>query len=39
MLTIGGLIMKKKKIMGTSGKRDSGVHLVEEEVRREGYIA
>jgi hypothetical protein len=24
MLTTGGLIMKKKKIMGMSGKRDSG---------------
>jgi hypothetical protein len=28
MLITGGLIMKKKKIMGMSGKRDSGAHLV-----------
>jgi hypothetical protein len=28
MLTTGGLITKKKKIMGMSGKRDSGAHLV-----------
>jgi hypothetical protein len=28
MLTTGGLIMKKKKIMGMCGKRDSGAHLV-----------
>jgi hypothetical protein len=27
-LITGGLIMKKKKIMGMSGKRDSGAHLV-----------
>jgi hypothetical protein len=28
MLITDGLIMKKKKIKGTSGKRDSGAHLV-----------
>jgi hypothetical protein len=28
MLITGGLIMKKKKIMGMSSKRDSGAHLV-----------
>jgi hypothetical protein len=28
MLIIDGLIMKKKKIMAMSGKRDSGAHLV-----------
>jgi hypothetical protein len=28
MLITDGLIMKKKKIAGTSGKRDNGVHLV-----------
>jgi hypothetical protein len=28
MLITGGLIMKKKKIMSMSGKRDSGAHLV-----------
>jgi hypothetical protein len=28
MLIIGGLIMKKKRIMGMSGKRNSGAHLV-----------
>jgi hypothetical protein len=28
MLITGGLIMKKKKIMGMFGKRDSGAHLV-----------
>jgi hypothetical protein len=39
LLTTGGLIMKKKKIMGMSGKRDSGAHLVYEEARREGYSA
>jgi hypothetical protein len=31
--------MKKKKIMGMSGKRDSGDHLVKEEARREWYNA
>jgi hypothetical protein len=28
MLITGGLIMKKKRIMGMSGKRGSGAHLV-----------
>jgi hypothetical protein len=28
MLITGGLIMKKKKIKGMSGKKDSGAHLV-----------
>jgi hypothetical protein len=28
MLITGGLTMKKRKIMGMSGKRDSGAHLV-----------
>jgi hypothetical protein len=28
MVIIGGLIMKKKKIMDMSDKRDSGAHLV-----------
>jgi hypothetical protein len=28
MLITGGLIMKKKKIMDMSAKRDSGAHLV-----------
>jgi hypothetical protein len=28
MLITGGLIMKKKKIMGMPGKSDSGAHLV-----------
>jgi hypothetical protein len=28
MLITGGLIMNKNKIMGMSGKRDSGAHLV-----------
>jgi hypothetical protein len=28
MLIKGGLIMKKKKIKGMSGKKDSGAHLV-----------
>jgi hypothetical protein len=37
MLITGGLIMRKKKITGMSGKRDSGAHLVLEEARREGY--
>jgi hypothetical protein len=27
-LTTGGLIVKRKKIMGMFGKRDSGAHLV-----------
>jgi hypothetical protein len=39
MLITDGLIMKKKKIMGMSGKRDSGAHPVQEEARREGYNA
>jgi hypothetical protein len=28
MLITGGLIMKKKKIKGMSGRSDSGAHLV-----------
>jgi hypothetical protein len=28
MLITGGLIMKKRKIMSMSGKKDSGAHLV-----------
>jgi hypothetical protein len=28
MLITGGLIMKKKKIKGMSGKKESGAHLV-----------
>jgi hypothetical protein len=39
MLITGGLIMKKKRIMGMSGRRDCGAHLVYGEARREGYNA
>jgi hypothetical protein len=37
MLITDGLIMKKRKIMNMSGRRDSGAHLVWEEAKREGF--
>jgi hypothetical protein len=36
MLITGGLIMKKKKIMGMSGKRDSGATWFEEKPKEKG---
>jgi hypothetical protein len=36
MLITDGLIMKKKKIMGLPGKRESGAHLVKEKPEEKG---